>query len=420
MAKTALNLYEELTENIRNALQGVSFAYEVKESVDNLMIKSFHIIINGYSYFRVSVNLGARFTLRCITEPCEVTFYSMFIYYYDRVSFFSREGKLEFNGISQVINDYFTFPYSSDKDKEYIVKLANHFLDVEIPSSIIEYDLRNRNYFFTDWRNNEGIENRYWRELFKTDNDKELTLAKYMSFDTFIKTLQSGNMRMNSIIGMNDRSELNFINQYLYSEKTISTYDDSTFESLYEANRRYITSFTTLIDDLNMWRLYGNDSAGVCLVFESITTQSIPLLYPVCYVDDERRSPIMKVKLFIDELKKEGINFSFNSLNQWRNFFKSKNYSYEKEYRLLVIENIPTGWMICQDNGILMPYIEKKINNGLYNNINDKYFPLKLSEVILGSKMQGKEENIYQLSRMSACLGSASFHVSISKENTYR
>ena len=280
--------------------------------------------------------------------------------------------------------------------------------------------MRTKSYFLVDWENEEGVENYYWRELFKTEKNEELILAKYMTFDTFIKTVLSGKMRMNSIIGMNDRSELNFINQYLYGKKPISIYDADTVEPLYEANRRYITSFTTLIDDLNMWRLYGDDSAGVCLVFKTLDSQPVPFLYPVCYVDDDKESPITKIKLFINKLKEKNINFTFNSLDKWGNFFKSKSYSYEQEYRLLAMEDTPTNWFVGADNGILTPYIEKNLKSSCRYIDHKQDFPLHLSEVILGSKMRGKEENIYQLYELRRSLKGLSFSVSISEESTYR
>ncbi len=415
-----LDLYEELTGGIRSTLQGMSGAYKIKELQNANGIKDFDVIINGRAYFHIEDLSQGPIRLRYITKPYEYPLYSMNIQNFNYIHLFYKNNKLELSEVSQIIKHCFTFPDTIDEDKKCITELADSILGIKVPASTIEYDLRTKSYFLVDWENEEGAENRYWRELFKTEKNEELTLAKYTTFDTLVKTVLSGKMRMNSIIGMNDRSELNFINQYLYGKKPISIYDADTVEPLYEANRRYITSFTTLIDDLNMWRLYGDNSAGVCLVFKTLDSQSVPFLYPVCYVDDEKESPIIKVKFFIDKLKEKNVNFTFNSLDKWGNFFKSKNYSYEQEYRLLAMEDTPTNWFVGADNGILMPYVEKKLKSR-YSSIDYKRdFPLYLSEVILGSKMRGKEENIYQLHELRRSLKHPYFNVRISEENTYR
>lgn len=416
----ALDLYEELTVGIRSALQGMSGAYEIKDVLNSDGIKDFDVIINGHAYFHMQDVSEGPIRFRRITKPYEYPLYLLDIQDLHRVHFAYRRNKLEFNDASQIIKHCFTFPDTIDEDKKCITELADSILGIKIPGVLIEYDLRTKSYFLTDWENEEGVENQYWKEFFKTEKNEELTLAKYTTFDTFIKTVLSGKMRMNSIIGMNDRSEPNFINQYLYGEKPISIYDVDAVEPLYKANRRYITSFTKLTDNLNMWRLYGDNSAGVCLVFKALNSQSVPFLYPVCYVDDEKESPITKVKSFIDKLKEKGINFTFNSLNRWYNFFKSKDYSEEQEYRLLAMEDTPTNWFVCSDNGILTPYIEKNLRSS-YGSIDYKQdFPLYLLKVILGSKMRGKEENIYQLRELCRNLKGFSFSVEISQKNTYR
>lgn len=415
-------LYKNLVESIRYALRGVSDAYRIEEMKDST-IKNIEVIINGYSYFFINDVSGRPLRFRYVSSPRQYSLYSMIVGNTMGVSFFCRHDKLAFGGVSQIIKDYFTFPCTIDEDKKCITEFADPILGIKIPVSLIEYDLRTKSYFLTDWENEEGVENCYWRELFKMEKNKEreLILAKYTTFDTFVKTVLSGKMRMNAIIGMNDRSELNFINQYLYGEKPISAYDADILEPLYEANRRYITSFTDLIDDLNMWRLYGDNSAGVCLVFKALYSQPVPFLYPVCYVDDEKESPITKIKLFINKLKEKNINFTFNSLDKWGNFFKSKSYSYEQEYRLLAMEDTPTNWFVGANNGILTPYVEKELKKDFYAPVDNKqYFPLYLSEVILGSKMRGKEENIYQLRELRRSLKRPYFNVRISEENTYR
>lgn len=41
------------------------------------------------------------------------------------------------------------------------------------------------------------------------------------------------------------------------------------------ADKKFITSFTDSIDDLNMWRFYGEDAKGVCMIFKKINKESV-------------------------------------------------------------------------------------------------------------------------------------------------
>lgn len=126
------------------------------------------------------------------------------------------------------------------------------------------------------------------------------------------------------------------------------------------------------------------------------------------------------MKNYLDELKKHQILFSFNSLKKWQNFFKSRNYNYENEYRLLIEKNKPSGWMISPDYGILTPYIEIPLKKSLYSPLTDGNFPMYLSGVILGSNMKAKEENEYQIYSMINNLELPLISISMSKEKTYR
>jgi hypothetical protein len=381
-------IFDLLIESISERLQGLSNAYElIHIPIDKLGIEEFYVYVNGYQYFVISNITSSVNRIKITRSPFDIPLYSIAIHPHS-IQFF-KNGKsvenIELGSVHNLIDSYFTFPDQMRNQIDIICKEVNDILGLDVTSENVEYDLRTRKYFFIDWSVKTGVENCFWRNYFEVENHgtKEVSLAKYTSFDTFIKTLQSGKIRMNSIIGMNDRSELNFIYQYLNDTGTISEFNRNSFEPYFEANNRFITSFSENIDDLNMWRLYGNNLEGVCLVFKYLSINQVPSLYRICYIDENTETPAKKVKTFLDILKKSQIDFSFNSLKQWQNFFKSKNYSYENEQRLLLKENKPEGWMCSPENGILAPYIEKPLKQSLYSPIDDDHFPLFLSEVIL-------------------------------------
>lgn len=418
-------IFDFLIESISQRLQGLSNAYKLfRIPKDKDGIEEFDVYVNGYPYFFISNITSSIIRIKIARSPYDIPLYSVSIQSH-LIQFFKNGksvGNIEWGSIHNLIDSYFTFPDKMRDQIDIICKEANDILGLDVTSENVEYDLRTGKYFFIDWSEKDGVENCFWRNYFEVENQgtKEVALAKYTSFNTLIKTLQSGKIRMNSIIGMNDRSELNFIYQFLNDTGYISEFNRNTFEPYFEANNRFITSFSENIDDLNMWRLYGNNLEGVCMVFKYLSNNQVPFLYRICYVDDNTETPANKVKKFLDILKKSQIDFSFNSLKQWQNFFKSKSYSYENEHRLLLNENKPDGWMFSPESGILTPYIEKPLKQSLYSQVDDDHFPLYLSEVILGSKMKGKEENVYQLYRMCEDLKLPYFSVSISKEKTYR
>ena len=47
--------------------------------------------------------------------------------------------------------------------------------------------------------------------LVKNEIDKEQEVVKYTSLQTLLATLTSGKIRINSIVGMNDKTETNFM-----------------------------------------------------------------------------------------------------------------------------------------------------------------------------------------------------------------
>ena len=134
----------------------------------------------------------------------------------------------------------------------------------------------------------------------------KVKLAKYCSLSTLLKTLGTGKMRLNSIVSMNDRTEVDYLSEYTRNFKeTVEVNDDKYFF----ADKKFITSFTVSIDDLNMWRFYGDDAQGVCMVFEKVNKKSI--VKKVRYID-EANEVLSKIQKLNHELAKDNIKVVFS------------------------------------------------------------------------------------------------------------
>lgn len=133
-------------------------------------------------------------------------------------------------------------------------------------------------------------ENQGFFSFTTTDNEKNFFLMlmgeleddkavyRYTSLETLFVMLNKGTYRLNGIVGMNDKSEIDYFDK----ECPI----DNSGSSVRELNETYLSSCSSLKDDLTMWRLYGDDAKGVCLEFEVVPSRerySNFILAPVNY-----------------------------------------------------------------------------------------------------------------------------------------
>lgn len=204
-------------------------------------------------------------------------------------------------------------------------------------------------------------------------------------------TLQSGKMRMNSIVAMNDKTEMFFLSD------TIKNFQESIAEegdNLYLANRNFITSFSERIDELDMWRFYGDNAHGVCMVFETKEISETKIK-EVLYIDKESNEKIKQMNKILSELKDNKINFRFPILDKYKPFYKSKDFKNEAEHRILIVSDKHTDWSITQPYNILSPYIDRDLYSDAQSENTE--FPLILKRIILGPEMLNKDINKIQL-----------------------
>ncbi|MBR6437685.1 MAG: DUF2971 domain-containing protein [Bacteroidales bacterium] len=226
----------------------------------------------------------------------------------------------------------------------------------------------------------ENDETNFWQKLLKQEGKGITTIYRYTSLDTVLSILSTNKYRMYGIVGMNDKSEIDYFDDYCNSTKNTLLYPI--------LNNLFLSSCSLLKDDLTMWRLYGDNAKGVCLSFDIKPHFSNNfILQAISYADDNGQDD--KLDIIKDLLK---TNVVFSDIDKWKHFFKAKDYSIEKEVRLLFQDKDSVkkrDWIKSNDNSIINPFVEFDLLG--------TEFPLELKEIILGPKCPEKETNRYQL-----------------------
>ncbi len=252
-------------------------------------------------------------------------------------------------------------------------------------------------------------------------------ICRYCSLESLYQILSNQTIRMNGLVGMNDKSE------YRYAWESFWGKEDGVNEMENQMNRTYIMSCSAISskDNLEMWRLYGDDGKGVCLIFEVKKPTAPFILARTIYEftnDGKRNINDNKwtiLKKLTGELKSIGLPLRLENQNKWLSFLKSGDYWYEQEIRLLYAEpegdHLSKQWVLTKNNSIINPYVQfdllpKEIDKGIV-------IPLSLKGIILGPKCPEKEINIKQLENMLGRdpeLKEFDVKVSISEITNYR
>lgn len=287
-----------------------------------------------------------------------------------------------------------------DDNKDFI-----KYIDDNLIANTIGFDEIKNCFHFNELENNNfnSFENIFFTHLL--GEFKAKTIYRYTSLNTLFDSIKNLSYRMSGIMGMNDKSEANFVDQYFskietkpINEKPLNFQHHKTISSL---NKRYISSCSTNKDDLTLWRLYGDDAKGVCLGFKinSEKNNSSFLINKVKYANSKGE---LKELDFIAEIirnvkRETNFNFEFRKLKIWRHFFKPYEYEIEKEIRILAIDNeflekINEDWVLTNSNSIINPVIDFRLN--------DLKSPFQLNEIIIGPKCPEKITNQVQIKEM--------------------
>lgn len=243
--------------------------------------------------------------------------------------------------------------------------------------------------FLAKWRFEDlDTEQKFFEKIL--NGNKSITeFCRYTSLDSLIRMLNDGTYQMCGIVGMNDKSEVYYFNKkYLPKKQNSMSFDD--------CNKIYLSSGTSLKDNLTMWRLYGDDGKGVCLVFEVKPSIDFYIAKVDYEKEDKSHENVKLIKVLI------GKGFKFEGLNVWKHFFKPHDYSVEKEIRLMFYEHSDSSstddkdknkkeWIKANGSSIVIPVKR-------FDMLEE--FPLTLKAIILGPKINEPDLNKVQIESM--------------------
>ncbi|MEZ2338375.1 DUF2971 domain-containing protein [Mucilaginibacter sp. RCC_168] len=264
------------------------------------------------------------------------------------------------------------------------------------PLEQLEYDEISEKFSFINPVDINNAENRLFRRLLR--DDKPITkVFRYTTLNTLFLILSYNKYRMNCLVGMNDTTEVNYAETHITG--VAHDFANAAWQTVDAHNRRFISSCSLKEDDLTQWRLYADDSKGVCLEYRINTDITSPefLVKKISYgLKDKTHPELDFVKNLVSKLKTDlNVDFDLKTLSVWRHFFKPHDYAVEEEVRILYILNDrkrQKGWLLTSSHSILNPYVEFKLN--------DPDSPVQLTNIVLGPKCQEKEINKKQLEQL--------------------
>ena len=340
-------------------------------------------------------------------------------YFYDRNN---KESNFRPSSFDEVVNQIIKPEKIKvlKKDKEIVLKLITEaankhlignkdfitYLENKTFYNKIIFDYNSSSFHFTDDESGiNSFENQFFIKMF--GEFKDTRICRYTTLTTLYEMLKNISFRMSGLVGMNDKSEVNYVENYFEKEsnKTIieKPLNKEHHNTITAINNRYITSCSTIKrkDDLTLWRLYSDDARGVCLVFnvKKDNLNNHVLLQKVKYADENgKHKELDFIKEIIDKVEIEtGFKFEFRKLSVWKHFFKAYDYSIEEEVRLLIIDNkslseLKKDWVMTYTHSIFNPVIDFRLNS--------KSFPIQLKEIILGPKCPEYDINQVQIKEM--------------------
>lgn len=228
-------------------------------------------------------------------------------------------------------------------------------------------------------------------------------LWRYTSLSSLFETLNNKTQAMCCPVSMNDASE----GTYADSKMIGVPYDIKNEKDYRAENEIFMLSCCDCREEdaLSMWRLYGNDSKGACLKYDvhldRIENDAAMYFAKVSYAEKDGTHPELG---FLSKLQnidfENNWHFTLRKWHIWRYFFKTHEYSIEKEIRLIYDNSHKTSPKLGK-----LPKIEWYLDNSyqIFNRravFETKDFPLTISEIVLGANSPNAETNIRQLKFM--------------------
>ncbi len=204
--------------------------------------------------------------------------------------------------------------------------------------------------------------------VFLKSSETKKTIYHYTNWQALWGILEKKEIWLFPAPYMNDPSEGSFffenspkgsqkIKKYFLAKKSQPDINNNILSN-------YISSFSDQPDRLDLWRLYGDDGAGISLaiavpdngnndihshmeLFYTEKNTSTPSIFAVRYGAEECQAGYQSIKekleivrSFCDDCKNKGLKKEFkiitgNFLDYFSHFFKHQDYENEKEYRMI-------------------------------------------------------------------------------------
>lgn len=189
----------------------------------------------------------------------------------------------------------------------------------------------------------------------------DVNSAYYTSYDTFSLMLpdrcegpradECGKLSVMNVAYMNDPNEGMVVRKHLYGEGKLPGKETDRKEI--KAPYVFIKCFTSMVDYLPMWQMYGDGARGVCILVDWSNVKEMSL-YRVCYLTREKQDTYKILAKENPELERKGVEnhlnklkiiigllggedrLAFDSLIEPIPYlFKDSSYSYEQEMRIM-------------------------------------------------------------------------------------
>ena len=215
-------------------------------------------------------------------------------------------------------------------------------------------------------------------------------IFRYTTLESLYLTLSTVQQGMCSLIGMNDKSEVNYADEYLELTDGRTAFDKK------KENNYFILSCVEEDpqeqESLTMWRLYGDKTEGVRITYKPAPMTDGFKFGKIYYGSDKDKHPGLDFIKAMQAMKMGNVYFRLMHLDYWKHFFKHHDYAVEREVRLLYEKtnsNMPVQikWIKGGEYGILIPL-------ALFD---ETTFPLNILKIHLGPNMKERETNLLQI-----------------------
>ncbi len=289
------------------------------------------------------------------------------------------------NNICKLINDFIL-----SCNPEAVSRLSIN--DLKISSLRYQTKQKNTKLYQDHFHNMKLILN----ERIEIDDNKEEVIFKelfsinpgvrlyhYTTFESLFSIWNYNTIRYSSLAGMNDSSEM----AYSYRSLLLENDKNNINNKNRAMNQRYVLSCSLRRDDLNQWRLYGDDGKGVCIeIVQDSKLSSNFYIGRIKYRDEFIKNVnMLQYKIAFEE----NSLLTFKKLYLWRSFIKNIDYSDEEEIRILYMNDISKKRKCVKEDWIINRYgiLSKYITFKLITN------PFQIRRIILGPKLKEPKIN---------------------------